>query len=167
MHQKFAPVTSTILLLTSCSSTSRDFQCEMFQVYRASGKKTYWRFKKKKKGKKKERNRRKRKKKKKKEQLCSLIFGIGIGIFGIVSSWWTTLLRGEGDVLRPVPKAGKSTRYELHDWSRAKRTHWIGLFMKSTGNMLVLVVNTIKGETPDWPKIQSLILIGSLMLWSS
>lgn len=36
--------------------------------------------------------------------------------------------------------------------------------MKSTGNMLVLVVNAVKGETPDWPKIQSLILIGSLML---
>lgn len=34
MHQKFAPVTLTVL--------------EMFQVYRASGKKTYWRFKKKK-----------------------------------------------------------------------------------------------------------------------
>lgn len=83
---------------------------------------------------------------------------------GLASSRWTTLLRGEGNVLRPVPKAGKSTRYELHDWSRAKRTHWIGLFMKSTGNMLVLIVNAVKGETSDWPKIQSLILIGSLML---
>ena len=60
MHQKFAPVTPTVLLLTSCSSTSRDFQCEMFQVYRASGKKNYWRFKKKKK---RERNRRKKRKK--------------------------------------------------------------------------------------------------------
>ena len=135
----------------------------MFQVYRASEKKTYWRFKKKK-GKKKERNRRKRKKRNS-SALLSLVLSGHLPCFAwLASSWWTTLLRGEGDVLRPVPKAGKSTRYELHDWSRAKITHWIGLFMKSTGNMLVLVVNAVKGETPDWPKIQSLIQIGSLML---
>lgn len=138
----------------------------MFQVYRASGKKTYWRFKKKKEKRKREIEE-KEKKEKKGTALLSYLWYCQViccHLNWLASSWWTTLLRGEGDVLRPVPKAGKSTRYELHDWSRAKRTHWIGLFMKSTGNMLVLVVNAVKGETPDWPKIQSLILIGSLML---
>lgn len=137
------------------------FSVKCFRYIGRAGKKPIGVLRKKKK---KERNRRKRKKKTALLSdlwYCQVICCVSPGL---ASSRWTTLLRGEGNVLRPIPKAGKSTRSELHDWSRTKRTHWIGLFMKSTGNMLVLVVNAVKGETPDWPKIQSLILIGSLML---
>lgn len=58
----------------------------MFQVYRASGKKTYWRFKKKKE----KRKREIEEKEKKKEQLCSLIFGI-IRSFAVFRLDWPVL----------------------------------------------------------------------------
>lgn len=98
----------------------------MFQVYRASGKKTYWRFKKKK-GKKKERNRRKRKKRKKKEQLCSLIFGI-------VRSFAVFRLVGQFLVNDPSKRRGRCLTASSE--SGKKHAIWITRLVESKKNSL-------------------------------